>query len=216
MHKPMNCLVYRYQSSHAVVICGDILLSVYLSGCFNMKITKSLLLASLVLLAACSSKQPVAEVAAPVSWADSRINNLTALAAQQGYEVEREGEQIRLLIPVDGNFHPKRTLLLPSGLVPLSKVAQALQADSASRVSVVGHSDSDGSDELNRKLSMERAQAVASVLRLGGIERYRMHLQAMADLAPRADNSSYTGRKLNRRVEIILTPYQPTSVALAK
>ena len=180
-----------------------------------MKFTNSLLLASLVLLAACSSKQPVAEVAPATSWADSRINNLTALATQQGYEVESEGEQIRLLIPVDGNFHPKRTLLLPSGLVPLSKVAQALQADGASRVSVVGHSDSDGSDELHKKLSMERAQAVASVLRLGGIERYRMHLQGMADLAPRADNSSYTGRKLNRRVEIILTPYQPTAVALA-
>lgn len=182
-----------------------------------MNITKSIVLASLVLLGACSSKQEVAEVAPPPSsWADSRISTLTTLATQQGYEVEREGEQIRLLIPVDGNFHPKRTLLLPSGLVPLSKVAQALKADGASRVSVIGHSDSDGNEELNQKLSMERAQAVASVLRLGGIERHRMHLQAMADMQPRADNSSYTGRKLNRRVEIILTPYQPTSVALAK
>lgn len=181
-----------------------------------MNITKSMMLASLVFLSACSAKQEVAQVTPPASWADSRIANLTTLATQQGYEVEREGEQIRLLIPVDGNFHPKRTLLLPSGLVPLSKVAQAIKTDSASRVSVVGHSDSDGSDDLNKKLSMERAQAVASVLRLGGIERHRMHLQAMADLQPRADNSSYTGRKLNRRVEIILTPYQPTSVALAQ
>lgn len=181
-----------------------------------MNTIKSLTLASLVLLAACSSRDAVVQTAPPApSWAESRIENLTALATQQGYQVEREGEQIRLLIPVDGNFHPKRTLLLPSGLVPLSKVAQALKSDSASRVSVVGHSDSDGSDELNRKLSMERAQAVASVLRLGGIERNRMHLQAMSDLQPRADNSTSTGRKLNRRVEIILTPYQPTSVALA-
>lgn len=182
-----------------------------------MNTIKSVMLASLVLLGACSSKEEIVQTPPPPapSWAESRITNLTALAHQQGYEVEREGEQIRLLIPVDGNFHPKRTLLLPSGLVPLSKVAQALKIDGASRVHVIGHSDSDGSDELNQKLSMERAQAVASVLRLGGIERHRMHLQAMADLQPRADNSSYTGRKLNRRVEIILTPYQPTSVALA-
>lgn len=181
-----------------------------------MNTIKSLMLGSLVLLGACSAKQEVAHIPAPApSWAESRITNLTTLATQQGYEIEREGEQIRLLIPVDGNFHPKRTLLLPKGLVPLSKIAQALKADGASRVHVIGHSDSDGSDELNKKLSMERAQAVASVLRLGGIERHRMHLQAMADLAPRADNSTYTGRKLNRRVEIILTPYQPTAVALA-
>ena len=181
-----------------------------------MNTIKSLMLGSLVLLGACSVKQEVAHIPAPApSWAESRITNLTTLATQQGYEIERAGEQIRLLIPVDGNFHPKRTLLLPKGLVPLSKIAQALKADGASRVHVIGHSDSDGSDELNKKLSMERAQAVASVLRLGGIERHRMHLQAMADLAPRADNSTYTGRKLDRRVEIILTPYQPTAVALA-
>ena len=98
--------------------------------------------------------------------------------------------------------------------MPLSKVAQALKVDGASQLTVVGHSDSDGSDELNKKLSMERAQAVASVLRLGGIERQRMRLSAMADNQPRADNASNTGRKLNRRVEIILTPY-PTSIALA-
>lgn len=181
-----------------------------------MNTIKSMLLASLVLLGACSSQEKTVVYTPPApSWADSRIANLTALATEQGYSVEREGEQIRLLIPVDGNFHPKRTLLLPSGLVPLSKIAQALKPDGASRLTVVGHSDSDGSDELNGKLSMERAQAVASVLRLGGIERHRMHLRAMADNQPRADNSSYIGRKLNRRVEIILTPYQPTSVALA-
>lgn len=180
-----------------------------------MNTIKSMLLASLVLLGACSSQEKVVEYAPPApSWADSRIDNLTALATQQGYSVEREGDQIRLLIPVDGNFHPKRTLLLPSGLVPLSKIAQALKPDGNSRLTVVGHSDSDGSEELNGKLSMERAQAVASVLRLGGIERHRMYLRAMADNQPRAD-STYTGRKLNRRVEIILTPYQPTSVALA-
>ena len=179
-----------------------------------MNIIKTLALASLVFVTACSSKQEVVQAPPAPSWAESRIVNLTSIAEQQGYEIEREGEQIRLLIPVDGNFHPKRTLLLPSGLVPPSKVAQALKIDGASQLTVVGHSDSDGSDELNKKLSMERAQAVASVLRLGGIERQRMRLSAMADNQPRADNASYTGRKLNRRVEIILTPY-PTSIALA-
>lgn len=181
-----------------------------------MNTIKSLMLASLVLLSACSSQEVVQHTPPAPSWADSRIANLTTLAAQQGYEVEREGEQIRLLIPVDGNFHPKRTLLLPSGLVPLSKVAQALKLDGACHLTVVGHSSSDGNHELNKKLSMERAQAVASVLSLGGIERRRMHLRAMADNQPRADNSSYVGRKLNRRVEIILTPYVATSVALAE
>ena len=134
-----------------------------------MNIIKTLALASLVFVTACSTKQEVVQAPPAPSWADSRIVNLTNIAEQQGYEVEREGEQIRLLIPVDGNFHPKRTLLLPSGLVPLSKVAQALKIDGASQLTVVGHSDSDGSDELNKKLSMERAQAVAKYLLRGDI-----------------------------------------------
>ena len=180
-----------------------------------MNSIKSLMLAPLLLLSACSSHEVVAPPPPPASWADSRIESLTALATEQGYSVEREGELIRVLIPVDGNFHPKRTLLLPSGLVPLSKIAQALKVDGGSRLTVVGHSDSDGSHELNKTLSMERAQAVASVLSLGGIERRRMSLVGMAENAPRADNSTYTGRKLNRRVEIILTPYQPSNVTLA-
>ncbi|MFN3582088.1 MAG: OmpA family protein [Pseudomonas sp.] len=140
--------------------------------------------------------------------------HLSELAETQGFEMEREGEQIRLIIPVEGNFHPKRTLLLPSGLVPLSKVAQALKDDEESQYSVVGHSDTSGEEELNAQLSMERAQAVASVLMLGGVPSRRMSLRSMGENQPRADNSTLTGRKLNRRVEILLTPY-PTRVAMA-
>lgn len=183
-----------------------------------MKTIRTLMLSSLVLtLAACSSRAPeppvVAEVPLP-SWAESRVVNLTSIAEEQGFQVEREGEQIRLIIPVDGNFHPKRTLLLPSGLVPLSKVAQALKDDSDSQYAVVGHSDTTGEEELNKRLSMERAQAVANVLMLGGVSRQRMQLRGMGENQPRADNSTNTGRQLNRRVEILLTPY-PTRVAMA-
>lgn len=183
-----------------------------------MKTAHALALLSLALLtSACSSKAPVAPPvvqAAPPPWAESRIAHLSSIAAEQGFEIEREGEQIRLIIPVAGNFHPKRTLLLPSGLVPLSKVAQALKDDVDSQYSVIGHSDSSGDADINHQLSMERAQAVASVLMLGGVSRQRMHLRSMGEAQPRADNNTPTGQELNRRVEILLTPY-PTRVASA-
>lgn len=160
-------------------------------------------------LAACST-QPEAPVAVvPPPWAEPRIANLTAVAEAQGFVVQREGEQIRLIIPVEGTFHPKRTLLLPSGLGPLSKVAQALKNDLNSQYAVIGHSSSDGSQELNRRLSMERAQAVASVLMLGGVSGKRMSLHTMGEDKPMADNSTPPGRDLNRRVEILLTPFPP-------
>ena len=40
-----------------------------------------------------------------------------------------------------------------------------------------------------------------------------MSLTSMGENQPRADNSTYTGRMLNRRVEILMTPY-PTRVAM--
>jgi outer membrane protein OmpA-like peptidoglycan-associated protein len=166
-------------------------------------------------LAACSStpKAPVA-VVAPPSWAEPRIAGITAVAQAQGYEVQREGEKIRLIIPVDGTFHPQRTLLLPAGLGPLSKMAQALKGDLESQYAVIGHSSSDGDQELNRRLSMERAQAVASILMLGGVSSKQMSLHTMGEDKPIADNATSVGRYLNRRVEILLTP-SPARIALA-
>jgi outer membrane protein OmpA-like peptidoglycan-associated protein len=184
-----------------------------------MKVIKIFALSTLVLtLAACSSRAPTPEAppAAPtISWAEQRVEALTTIAEAEGYTVEREGEQIRLIIPVDGNFHPKRTLLLPRGLVPLSRVAQAIKDDQETQYAIIGHSDSVGDDELNERLSLERAQSVASVLVMAGVSRQRLQLSSMGEDQPRADNSSQTGRDLNRRVEIVLTPY-PTSVAMAQ
>lgn len=166
-------------------------------------------------LTACSTPKPAPVVVAPPPpWAEPRIASLTAVAREQGYEIQREGEQIKLIIPVDGTFHPKRTLLLPSGLAPLGKVAKALKDDTGSQFAVIGHSSSDGDRDLNRRLSMERAQAVASILMLGGVSSKRLSLHTMGEDKPMADNSTVTGRDLNRRVEIRLTPY-PARMTLA-
>lgn len=184
-----------------------------------MKVIKTLAVSTLVLtLAACSSRAPTPPPEAPpvvASWAEPRVETLTAIAQAEGYEVEREGEQIRLIIPVNGNFHPKRTLLLPSGLVPLSRVANAIKDDEETQYAIVGHSESAGDDELNRRLSLERAQSVASVLMMAGVSRQRLQLSTMGEDQPRADNATETGRNLNHRVEIVLTPY-PARVAMAQ
>lgn len=181
-----------------------------------MRIIRTVVLSSfVVLLAACASK-PDEQAAQPprASWADSRVADLTAVAEAQGFEVEREGEEIRVIIPVDDNFHPKRTLLLPKGLVPIGKVGAVLKDDAECSFRVVGHSDNVGDQELNEKLALERAQAVANMLMLSGVSRKRMSLESMGENQPRADNSTATGRELNRRVEIVLTPAL-TDVVLA-
>jgi hypothetical protein len=63
------------------------------------------------------------------------------------------------------------------------------------------------------KLSHERAQSVAAIFRLSGLQRDRLMLRGMGGEAPRAANDSNEGRALNRRVELLVTP-QNTMVAL--
>jgi len=80
-------------------------------------------------------------------------------------------------------------------------------------VLVLGHSDTSGAAPANVKLRQERAQSVAAIFRLSGLQRDRLMLRGMGSVAPRAANDSVEGRALNRRVELLVTP-QNTMVAL--
>src|SRR3546814_11762629 len=51
----------------------------------------------------------------------------------------------------------------------------------------------------------ERAQSVAAIFRLSGLQRDRLMLRGMGSVAPRAANDSVEGRALNRRVELLVT-----------
>jgi hypothetical protein len=98
-------------------------------------------------------------------------------------------------------------------LGPFTRVAKILEVDPKTAVLVLGHSDTSGAAPANVKLSQERAQAVAAIFRLSGLQRDRLMLRGMGGEAPRAANDSIEGRALNRRVELLVTP-QNTMVAL--
>ena len=165
-----------------------------------MKMISAAILSTVAItLTACSTSKPApAPQPEATPWAQEHMAELTVIALEEHYEIHNTGEQIRLVIPVKNNFHPKRTLLLPSGLVPLSATD--------SNIAVIGFSDDVGADDVNEQLSLERAQAVASVLQLGGVRRTNMQLKSLGEDQPRADNSTQEGRDLNRRVEIEITP----------
>ncbi len=73
-------------------------------------------------------------------------------------------------------------------------------------VTVLGHTDNTGSDEYNEKLSLQRAQAVASYLKNCGMSSNQMkRVEGMSYKLPIADNSTQAGRVQNRRVEIYIS-----------
>ena len=84
----------------------------------------------------------------------------------------------------------------------LDQFAQNL--DATMRVSIVGHTDSTGSDAINRPLSMDRAQSVRDYLSYRGLAPARVDVSGRGASEPVADNGSEGGRAQNRRVQIFL------------
>ena len=69
---------------------------------------------------------------------------------------------------------------------------------------IEGHTDSTGSYSRNKQLSLERANAVAGYLIQNGIDESRLEAVGLGPDFPIADNSTETGRAMNRRVSIEL------------
>ncbi|WP_263145511.1 OmpA family protein [Pseudomonas sp. RIT-PI-AD] len=148
------------------------------------------------------------------AWLDEYEPRLREALKDSRLELERRDNLLVVTAPVDASFNPDRpSMLLPVTLGPFSKVAKLLEKDPKTGVLILGHADSSGQAQLNRELSQQRAQAVAAIFRLSGLQRDRLMLKGLGSDMPRAANDSKEGRSLNRRVEILVTP-QDTLVAL--
>ncbi|MEM9811682.1 MAG: OmpA family protein, partial [Pseudomonadota bacterium] len=85
-------------------------------------------------------------------------------------------------------------------------VAQNLLEYPNNTVQVIGHTDNTGTQAFNQGLSERRADAVASLLRQGGVPSSRINAFGVGETQPIATNSTAAGRSQNRRVEIVITP----------
>ena len=70
-----------------------------------------------------------------------------------------------------------------------------------SRIEISGHTDSDGSDELNLALSRERAEAVVKFLSEFGIARSRLQAAGYGESRPLVANNTDVNKAINRRIE---------------
>lgn len=148
------------------------------------------------------------------AWLDDYEPKLRTAIQDSKLELERRDNVLVVIAPVDSSFNPDRpAMLLPVTLGPFTRVAKILEADPKTAVLILGHADTSGAAPANLKLSQERAQSVAAIFRLSGLQRDRLMLRGMGAVAPRAANDSVEGRALNRRVELLVTP-QNTMVAL--
>lgn len=85
----------------------------------------------------------------------------------------------------------------------IERVVDKLRVASFSHLVVEGHTDSLGSDEYNKKLSLRRAQTIANyIVKSMKLSPARVKAFGFGEEKPVADNGSYQGRHRNRRVEV--------------
>jgi len=122
-----------------------------------------------------------------------------------GVEVSRtQDNQLKVNIPNDISFDTGSATIKPQLRGVLDPFAASLQNDPNARITIIGHTDSTGSDAVNNPLSMDRAQSVRDYLAARGVSPTRVETAGRGEREPIADNSTEAGRAKNRRVEIFL------------
>jgi outer membrane protein OmpA-like peptidoglycan-associated protein len=87
----------------------------------------------------------------------------------------------------------------------LAKLAGIVLAHPGLNLAIEGHTDSTGSDELNQKLSEQRAASVRMYLIDQGLPDANLTAAGFGKSMPVADNATAAGRQQNRRVEIVIS-----------
>ncbi|MBN1905124.1 MAG: OmpA family protein [Deltaproteobacteria bacterium] len=101
-------------------------------------------------------------------------------------------------------FDTGKADIKPESDAAIAEIAKLLQNNPSLKVYVVGHTDSDGSFDLNMKLSRDRAEAVTrTLISKHGIASDRLKSHGVSSLAPVASNDTEEGKQKNRRVELV-------------
>ncbi len=101
-------------------------------------------------------------------------------------------------------FETDKAILLPASFVELDRVKALLATHPEFNLQIAGHTDSTGSEAHNRKLSNDRAEAVAAYLTMHGAQPEGLTTVGYGSSKPIATNTTEEGRAQNRRVEFIL------------
>lgn len=102
------------------------------------------------------------------------------------------------------NFAFDSAELRPEAEAHLQEALTQVQNNEAVNISIIGHTDSVGSEAYNQGLSERRAQSVADYLISNGVDANRLSVEGRGEIQPVASNSTEEGRAQNRRVDFVV------------
>lgn len=125
---------------------------------------------------------------------------------------------IRLTIEADVLFDVAKYDLKESSRKSIDSLAHTILKVDKATILIEGHTDSDGSDEMNMELSQNRCTSVKTRLLelLGNEKLYDYEIVAYGKRKPKVDNISDANKQINRRVEITVLPPKDYYDALIK
>jgi outer membrane protein OmpA-like peptidoglycan-associated protein len=126
-------------------------------------------------------------------------------------KIAKGGEDLRRKLLSEGKISTNGILfdsgsnnIKPESMGIIRQVSQVLQQESSMSLQIIGHTDADGSEDTNLKLSKDRAAAVKNALvTVYSIDENRLSIEGKGETEPVEDNTSPDGKSQNRRVEFI-------------
>jgi chemotaxis protein MotB len=154
------------------------------------------------------------ELAALRSTQDELVEGLKQEIADRQVQVERIRDRLRVDMVDEILFDSGEATLKPKGMEVLKKVGAALAKVADRPIEVQGHTDNvpivgalARRFPTNWELSAARSTNVVRFLQdTAGIDPKRLSATAHAEFQPRASNETEEGKRLNRRIEILLGP----------
>ncbi len=127
-------------------------------------------------------------------------------AASESANIQRNANLLAVTFKSDVLYDVGSASLKPGAYTEIQRVAQVLNQYPQTRITVAGHTDSTGSEELNQELSERRAMGVKNALIEQGVAVGRVTTIGYGEGQPVANNYTAEGRQLNRRVVITIAP----------
>jgi len=140
------------------------------------------------------------------AYMDKQEAKLRAQLQGTGVSVTRNGDNLILNMPGNVTFKTASADLNSNFYKVLDSVALVLKEFDKTLIDVEGHTDSDGSDDYNQQLSMQRATSVGAYLQSHGVNSQRVVALGAGESRPIANNGTPEGKQQNRRVELKLQP----------
>lgn len=136
---------------------------------------------------------------------ETTVKQVSYMFMEEEGNVLRDGDNI--IVRLYGlTFPVGKNTIEPQFYGLLTKVQEAVRKFPNCRVTIEGHTDSQGSDAANQALSQSRAKAVAEYLMANMGVEMAVSYEGYGESRPVASNDTPEGRAKNRRIDVVITP----------